>query len=594
MQEATTEEKALIPEEEFHLPGLSVLREAVQNVSKKVPPRNKLQQDGIAGMTTAVSSLPDGMANGLLAGVNPIYGLYACIAGPVVGGLFSSTQLMMITATSASAIMAGQTISGVAAGERDRVLFLLVVLIGVFQAVLGLLGLGRLTRFVSFSVMIGFLTGISVLLVMSQLPTATGYSPDGTNSLLQTYDLLKHLNQVHLPSVAMAVLTILLAIGLQRTRLKKIFALVAIAVPSLLVYLFKIEGVKVVQDIGDISGSSLGFAVPSFSSFNFDIVVGALAVAIVILIQGAGVSQSVPNQNGAGTSTSHDFVAQGAANIAGGFFQALPVGGSLGTTAINVLARAQTRWASIFSGVCMAIIVIGLSGVVAQTAMPALGAMLILAGIRSIKLSDIVSTWNSGWSSWPSFLAAGVTFGATMVLPIPTAVGIGVLLSAFLFVTQSSTEVLLVELKKRPDGKIEEQKPPKTLPANQVTVLNVYGNLFYAGARTLEHLLPKPAGSQNPVVILRLRGRSTLGATLVSVLANYASLLQSAQGKLYLTGVSEDVYREVMHSNLLRINGPVKAFKVMPVLGSSTHDAVVEAEAWLLECEEKQMAKQTR
>ncbi|GGK89262.1 SulP family inorganic anion transporter [Rufibacter glacialis] len=586
MENPTAEDKATTPDDEFHLPGLSVLRDAVQNVAMKVPPRNKLQQDGIAGMTTAVSSLPDGMANGLLAGVNPIYGLYSCIAGPVVGGLFSSTQLMMITATSASAIMAGQTIAALPAGEREKVFFLLVTLIGVFQAVLGLLGLGRLTRFVSFSVMIGFLTGISVLLIMSQLPTATGYEPPKGNSLLQTYELLRHLDQVHLPTVAMAALTLLLAIILQRTPLKKFFALIAIAIPSLLVFIFQLEGVKIVQDLGDISGSTPGFAVPSFSEISFEVITGAVAVALVILIQGAGVSQSVPNRDGAGTSTSRDFIAQGAANITCGFFRGLPVGGSLGTTAINVLARAQTRWACIFSGLSMAIMVLGLSGIVAHTAMPSLGAMLILAGTRSLKLSDIVSTWNSGWKSWPSFLAAGVTFGATLVLPIPTAVGIGVLLSAFLFVTRTSTEITLVELRKRPDGHIEEHSPPKTLKGNQVTVLNVYGNLFYAGARTLEHLLPKPgADIQNPVVILRLRGRTSLGSTLVSVLANYAAQLKGAKGKLYLTGVSEQVNREIMRSRMLRMNGPVKAFKVTPVLGASTHNAVVDAEAWLIEGE---------
>ncbi|MDO6388609.1 SulP family inorganic anion transporter [Pontibacter sp. BT731] len=586
MQEAITEDKETKPDDEFHLPGLSILRDAVHNASRKVPPRNKLQQDGIAGATTAVSSLPDGMANGLLAGVNPVYGLYACIAGPLVGGLLSSSQLMMITATSASAIMAGQTIRELPAEERGQVFFLLVVLIGVFQAVLGLLGQGRLTRFVSFSVMIGFLTGISVLLIMSQLPTATGYTPSGSNSIYQTINLLLNVDKLHLPSTGMAALTVLLAIFLQKTPLKKFFALIAIAIPSAIVFFFGLEGVKVVQDVGDISGGIPSMVVPPFSAISIDIITGAAAVAIVILIQGAGVSQSVPNKDGSPSSASRDFVAHGAANIASGFFQGLPVGGSLGTTAINVLARAQTRWASIFSSLAMTLIVAVFSGVVAHTAMPSLGAMLILAGIRSIKLSDIVATWNPGWKSWPSFLAAGVTFGATLILPIPSAVGIGVLLSAFLFVTQSSTEITLVELRKREDGKIEEHTPPRTLKSGQITVLNVYGNLFYAGARTLEHLLPQPEHAQNPVVILRLRGRSSLGATLVSVLANYAAMLKTVNGKLYLTGVSEGVNHEVAHSDLLRMNGPVKAFKVEPELGLSTHNAVVDAEAWLLECEE--------
>ena len=77
-----------------------------------------------------------------------------------------------------------------------------------------------------------------------------------------------------------------------------------------------------------------------------------------------------------------------------------------------------------------------------------------------------------------------------------------------------------------------------------MTVLDVYGHLFYAGARTLERLLPTPEGAQNPVVVLRLRGRKNLGATLVEVLANYADKLQEAHGRLYLTGISEGAYAQ--------------------------------------------------
>jgi SulP family sulfate permease len=519
----------------------------------------------------------------LLAGLNPLHGLYACIAGPLIGGLFSSTQLMMITATSASAIMAGQTTSALPADERGKVFFLLVVLIGVFQVILGFLGQGRLIRFVSFSVMTGFLTGISVLLIMSQLPTATGFEPEGANSIARTFNLLRNISQVHLPSAGLAALTILLAILLRKTPVKKFFALIAIAVPSLLVYFFKMEGVKVVQDIGDISGGFPSPVLPPFSALNFDIITGAISVSLVILIQGAGVSQSVPNKNEARQSPSRDFVAQGAANVASGFFQGLPVGGSLGTTAINVLARAQTRWASIFSGLAMTLVVVVFSGFVAHTAMPSLGAMLILAGMRSIKISDIASTWNSGWNSWPSYLAMAVTFGATLILPIPSAVGIGVLLSAFLYVTRSSTEITLVELKRRKDGAIEVHQAPDNLKENQVTVLQVYGDLFFAGARTLGHLLPKPKGVQNPVVVLRLRGRKHLGATLVAVLAEYATQLEETNGRLYLTGISEQVNEEVEHSGKLHLNGPIRAFQADLVLGRSTQNAVEDAEAWLVE-----------
>ena len=118
-------------EPEVDLPGLSRLREAVfARTVRLLPQPQTLRQDGVAGLTVAISSVPDGMASGLLAGVNPIYGLYASVVGPIVGGLLTSSALMVITNTSATALVAGQALVGVPGESRDTALFLLVILVG--------------------------------------------------------------------------------------------------------------------------------------------------------------------------------------------------------------------------------------------------------------------------------------------------------------------------------------------------------------------------------------------------------------------------------------------------------------------------------
>lgn len=104
-----------------------------------------------------------------LVGVNPVYGLYASIAGPVGGSLVVSAQLMQIATTSASALAAGQAIAHYPPAQRDQALFLLVFVTGIFLAIFGLLRLGRLVRFVSHAVMIGFLSGVAVVLVLDIL-----------------------------------------------------------------------------------------------------------------------------------------------------------------------------------------------------------------------------------------------------------------------------------------------------------------------------------------------------------------------------------------------------------------------------------------
>ena len=566
-------------EPEVEQPGLSRLRETVANyLEGRIEQVGKLRQDILAGLTSAMGNVPEGMADSLLVGVNPVYGLYASIMGPLVGGIFSSTQLMMVTTTSAASLAAGQALMNLPGDVRANALFLMVILIGVFQIIFGLLKLGQLTRFVSYSVMTGFLAGLAFLLILSQLPTAAGYDPTGSNKLMQAIDLLLNITQINLWSLILAVITLVIAVALSRTRLEHFAGIVAIAIPTLLVILFNLNGVEIVRDISEIPR---GFPMPVLPQFSelLNVASGAASIALIILVQGAGVSQSVPNPDGAPRSISRDIVAQGAANVAAGFFRGLPVGGSLSGTSFALVAGARTRWALIFTGLWMAVIVLIIPGIVGYIAMPALGALLILAGFRSLKPSDISSVWSTGW---PSRIAAVVTFVSTLILPIQVAVGLGVLLSALLYINHSSTDVSLVKLVKRPDGLVEEHKAPKQLTSHEVTVLDIYGHLFYAGARTLEQQLPSPDGTQSPVVVLRMRGYNSFGATLLDVLSDYAEKLKAVGGRLYLSGMSQAAYDQVVESGRIKLMGPVHAYEAEPVIWQSTTKAATDARTWLV------------
>lgn len=566
---------------EVDQPGLRELRQAVANrITDRFPSRSSLKEDGLAGLNSAVSSVPDGMASGILVGVNPIYGLYACMVGPIAGGIFSSTRLMIVATTSAASLSAGQALGGLSGESRDSALFLMVVLIGAFQILLGLLGAGRLTRFVSYSVMTGFIIGIALLTILSQFPTISGFEPTaGGNKVTQAVEVVYNFGSLDPWSLGAAGLTLALAILSPRTVLGDFGRLAAIVVTSLLVYVLNLNDVQVVRDVGSIPGGFPLPHLPSWSAMSLDVATGALAVAVIVLVQGAGVSQSVPNPGGGRRSMSRDFIAQGAANAASGFFRGLPVGGSLSTTALTVISGARSRWAAIFAGLWMALLVIAFPGLVALVAMPALGMLLIIASLSTIKPSEATSIWETGWRSR---LAGATTLLATLFLPIQAAVGIGVVLSTLLYVNNSSTDISVVELRKRDDGLLEEHKAPKQLESNKITVLDIYGHLFYAGARTLERLLPRPGGAENPVVVLRLRGQSTLGATLVEVLSNYADKLKKGGGRLYLTGISEEAYDQIVRTKKLRLTGPVRAYEATPVRGESTEEAYADAKTWLV------------
>ena len=188
------------PATETDQPGLEAVRNAVHNrIWSRLPRGAALRSDAIAGLSSAISNVPDGMANGALLGVSPVPGLYGSMVGPAVGGVFSSTQLMMITTMAAASLSAAQALGDLEGQARLDGLFAMVILIGAFQLIAGIFKLGRLLRFVSYSVTTGFLLGVSVLLILNQLPDVTGRDTQG--GVAGAVELLFHLETTHLPSL---------------------------------------------------------------------------------------------------------------------------------------------------------------------------------------------------------------------------------------------------------------------------------------------------------------------------------------------------------------------------------------------------------
>jgi len=541
------------------------------------PERSHLRADIVAGLPGAISSVPDGMAAAVLAGVNPVQGLYASFAGPVAGGLSSNTRLMVITTTSAAALAAGSALQNVAPDQRPAAVPLLVILVGVVLVAAGLVRLGRYTRFVSYSVMIGFLTGISVNIVCGQIADLTGAPAHGDFPLAKAVNVLSHPGAIDVASSltglsALAILTVL-----ARTRLAVVSALIALVIPTVVVVLAGADSVARVGDQGAIPRGIPLPHLPDFRLLSFSLVTGALAIAAIVLVQGAGVAEAAPNPGDARPNPNQDIIAQGAGNLAAGLFRGIAVGGSVGQTALNQTVGARTRWAAIWSGIWMLVILAIFSGLVGKIAVPTLGAILIFAAIGSLRPGEIASILRTGRISQ---VAVITTFAATLFLPVAAAVGIGVALSLLLQLNQEAMDLAVVELIPRDDGRFEERPPPATLTSHHVTVLDVYGSLMYAGARTLQAHLPDPAGARSPVVVLRLRRRTSLGATFVKVVADYADGLAAVDGRLYLSGLEPSLTERLRRTG--HVDGPVRAFEATPIVGESTQAAYLDAEAWLV------------
>ena len=542
--------------------------------------RHELRAEAIAGVPVAVGGVPDGMAASVLTGVNPIHGLYASFAGPLIGGLTNSTQRMVVTTTSAAALAAGSALAGVDPVDRPQALFLLTFIAGVAMLLAGIFRLGRFTRFVSQSVMTGFLTGVAVNIVLGQFDDLTGAPSDGSFALERALNVVLHPGEWYLPTLVAGLGALAIVSWLRPTKLGSYAALIAVIVPTVVLQIIGTSGVTRVDDIGEIPTGIPLPHLPAFGDLSFDVIAGALAVAAIVLVQGAGVSDSSPNLDGSRSDPDRDFIAQGAGNLASGLFQGQPVGGSVGQTALNSSSGATTRWAAVFAGAWMLVILVAFSGAVGVIVMSCLAAVLIAAAIRSIRLPRIIVVWRSGINSQ---IAVTSTFLATLFLPIAAAVGLGVTVSLLLQLNQGLADLRVVELRQRDDGVFEELPAPPAPHDRDVTILDAYGSLLYAGARTLQIKLPDPSGAELPVVVLRLRGRMSLGATFAAVLADYVERLERVGGHLILSGVQSPMLATIQRNSTGRVAGSIDIFEATEVLGESTRHAIDAAHRWLAE-----------
>ena len=138
-------------------------------------PRDVLTKDLVAGLVMSIVNVPGALANGLLAGINPIYGVYSMIAGTTVAAVFTSSVIMNVDSTSATSIATGDFLAGFTSEEQQGYPVVLGILVGLWMLLFGILKMGFLVRFISNSVMTGFLSGLGVLTILGQVGDITGY-----------------------------------------------------------------------------------------------------------------------------------------------------------------------------------------------------------------------------------------------------------------------------------------------------------------------------------------------------------------------------------------------------------------------------------
>ncbi|WP_426595604.1 SulP family inorganic anion transporter [Cellulomonas sp. McL0617] len=537
-------------------------------------------QDVSSGFVTGLFSIPEGMAYASIGGFAAPLGLWSGVVPTIVGSVFARTVLMVTTLTSAIALSSQSVLAAAGLDPGDLgALATLTVLVGVVMLVMGLLKLGSVMSFVSTAVMTGFTTGIALQIIAGVLKDATGYVPTPHNTLAKVWDAFVHVGDWDGATVLVALATVGVWAAFKAVkRLESYATLIALLVVTVVCVIVRPD-VELVEDIAAIPRSLPPFSLPDLAALPA-LAAGAIAIALVGLAQAAGIGAAVANPDGSRPDASKDFTAQGLANIAGGFFSALPTGGSLSRTGVGTSAGAKTRWSGIFAGIWLAVLVLAVGPVAGQIPMAVIGGLLLVIGGELIvgRFGDIMLVLRTSWLSAAAMI---ITFLATTQLPLQDAIFIGAGLSILLYAFAESKRGRIIELTPDDTGSWTIGDPPASVPSGRTTVLHYVGGGFFAEVNRLEDEWPDPRGAHDAAVVLSLRGSAGIpSATFLRAFERASRRLGENGVRLFLCGVSPELRERLARSGTLEVLGEESVVATTPVLLESLNTAYAAAERW--------------
>lgn len=517
----------------------------------------RFKADFIAALTVAIVASPQSMAYAIIAGVDPIYGLYASTFPVIIAALWGSSRYvlagptnaisMILYSTMAQLSIAGIMVSTLPESERLTFLFAMAILVGLIQLGMGLARLGELANFISHSVMVAFTSGAAILIALGQVKNFFGLtfsSPAGTLGLLkETVAQIPFLNPW---SLGIALLTLAIAIALKRYVPKSPNSLIAIVAAAFLCAFFNLD------TKGVVLASAVPYGLPplslpsslSLSDWNA-LFLPAMAIALLGSVESLAIARTMASQRGDKLDGSQELMGQGLANIVAGFFSGIPGCGSFSRSAVNFMAGATSRFSAAMSGVLTLAALLALGPLVRYIPIPSLAALLLLICWNMIKWEEIQFTLRATRSDAAVFL---ITFAAVLVLDLEKAVFLGVLISLGLFLRKEShPHVRLLARHHLPD---KEDGWALNCPYLASYVLE--GPLFFGAVSELERSLNEMEHARHRILLLDISHVHLMDATGAYALKGFLKRCSKRGMKVIIAGGNDDVRGILARTGLTR------------------------------------------
>jgi SulP family sulfate permease len=466
------------------------------NWNRKVPGAS-FRGDLYGGITSAVVALPLALAFGVASGAGALAGLYGAICVGFFAATFGGTPSQVSGPTGPMAVAFAAVL--IEFGDEPVMAFTVVMMAGILQALFGVFRLGHYINFVPSSVMSGFMSGIGLIIIILQLAPMVGHpAPDGA-MLRKITELPALLAQPVGAALALGVITLLI-VFLIPARVARIAPppLVALVAGTLL-------GVSVFRGAPTIGEIPTGWPELQFPHFNPDRLATMLRFALVLAFLGSIdsllTSLVADRKSGTEHDSDRELIGQGIGNVVSGFLGGLPGAGATMRTMANLRSGGRTPLAGALHSVVLLAVVLGLGGLAEMIPLAVLAGILLKVGI------DIVD-WHylklAIKAPRPGVVIMLVTLLLTVLVDLVTAVGMGFLMAALLFLKRSSDAQLRdAKLVSKPDeaaGFSDEENEILARSNGRITVFEVEGPMAFGSAKAIAHMLTH-SGTKEHLII---------------------------------------------------------------------------------------------
>jgi SulP family sulfate permease len=539
--------------------------------------KENLLPDLLAGITVAVILIPQSMSYAMIAGVSPIYGLYAGAIPPIIAALWGRTSLL---ATGPVAMVSLLTYSAIlpfvkpGTPEFIGMAIMLAFLVGICQLLMGVFRLGFIMRFVSHPVIIGFTNAAAIIIGLMQVRHLLGIDIKDSEFILpimiEIGEKIMKTNPYSLGIGAVAFLIIIFG-----KKIHKYFpgAMVATAATILICYFLELNkmGVKIIgqmpeglpkftlpfNELFDVSQSAnaSGLPVMTITLTNLENVLRLIGPAVIISVIGFmeafAISKAVVEKTKEQQDVNQDLIGQGAANLAGSFFMSYPVSGSFSRTAVNLQTGGRTGLTNIFSGLLVMATLLFFTKAFYFLPKATLAVIVISAVAGLVHPKQFLNLFNT---SRNDAIVASTTFVFALITKPDYALFIGIALALLLFLWESMSPRIVV-LTRDPKAEIFVNADTTKYPVcPQILYVLPDFSIYFANAEFVkEHIMQKVKEVRNGLkyLLIDMEMVNKIDTTGVDEMKNLVEDLNREGIGLALVNVKAPVNETLQASNFM-------------------------------------------